>query len=193
MKIRDSLGRFISQEITSEQLVDYFCKKVDIFQSPDVCWEWKGEKTKAGYGRCRLIRKDSKSHDELAHRLSYRIHMGEDIPAKMCICHKCDNPACVNPTHLFLGTDKDNSDDKVKKNRQAQGENFREIIKKVIPRGEKHYLAKFSANDIKDICELRMLGLNFEEIAYIFNVSFTTVFNIVKKKTWTHIEREALN
>jgi hypothetical protein len=75
------------------------------------CIEWAGSKDKSGYGR---IQKLTVAHK--AHRLSYILNVGE-IPDGMEICHKCDNPSCVNPQHLFLGTTKDNAADRESKGR----------------------------------------------------------------------------
>lgn len=88
---------------------DKFFKKV---KKTEDCWEWLGCKTKLGYGSF---------GSEKAYRYSYKIHKGE-IPDKMCVCHSCDNPSCVNPDHLFLGTHQDNMSDMVSKGRQATGE-----------------------------------------------------------------------
>src|SRR6266446_4977936 len=82
------------------------------------CWEWIAFRRSEGYGRFSFNRKT-----EQAHRVSLKL-IGVIIPPKILVCHSCDNPPCVNPKHLFLGSDKDNSNDKVLKNRQggAKGE-----------------------------------------------------------------------
>lgn len=80
------------------------------------CIEWTKGVNRHGYGR---IRVGSKIH--LAHRVSYTLHVGP-IPEGLLVLHHCDNPKCINPKHLFIGTDQDNSDDKVRKNRHPHGE-----------------------------------------------------------------------
>jgi hypothetical protein len=79
---------------------------------PDQCWEWQGYRTPDGYGRLQRFR----GRMELAHRVAWESVKGP-IPDGMLVCHTCDNPPCVNPAHLFLGTHLDNARDKMAKGR----------------------------------------------------------------------------
>jgi DNA-binding transcriptional regulator YiaG len=105
----------------------------------------------------------------LVHRHIYEQCFGE-IPDALCVCHKCDNPKCINPEHLFLGTINDNVKDMVEKNRQAKG--------------EKNSSAKLKEQDITKIRKLYKKGLSTRKLAKLFNVGKSTIFCVVSKKTW---------
>lgn len=89
---------------------DRLLRKIKINDVTD-CWEWQGGKNNVGYG---MIRDEHGMRT--THRVSYEEHKG-NIPKGMCVCHSCDNPKCVNPDHLWLGTKKDNWQDMINKGR----------------------------------------------------------------------------
>lgn len=92
-------------------LLDKLLAKVLVNETTD-CWEFQGAKNNIGYG---MIRDDKKMRT--THRVSFEEHNGVKIPPGFCVCHTCDNPSCVNPLHLWLGTMKQNMDDMIAKGR----------------------------------------------------------------------------
>lgn len=98
----------------SRPLEERFWEKVEKTKS---CWNWKGCIGKGGYGHLWVTKRKC----EGAHRLSLKIH-GHEIPSRCVVMHKCDNPSCVNPDHLQIGSHRENQIDKVIKGRQAKGE-----------------------------------------------------------------------
>lgn len=144
-----------------------FKEKTDI-KSVDECWSWKGYKNPAGYGETCIdgVRMN-------AHIASWLYHFGE-ILSGLCVCHKCDNPACVNPHHLFLGTKIDNINDMVRKGRQASGINSG--------------ACKLKEEDVLQIREKYQTGQYTQRLlAKLYNVSQTTILSILKRRTWKHI------
>lgn len=133
----------------------------------DDCWEWQGGKQGRGYGRIRF-----QSHYLFVHRVSYELHHGP-IPTGLNVCHHCDNPSCVNPHHLFLGTQKENMQDMVKKQRQTIG--------------ERNGCSKLTENDVHQIRQMRLDGMIEREIADKFNVTRSAIAGILQGKTWKHI------
>jgi hypothetical protein len=129
------------------------------------CWLWTGNKTKFGYGFFKLNNKN-----RLAHRVSYEIYKG-GIPVKMCICHKCDNPSCVNPTHLFLGTQKENVADALQKSRHKIPDN----------RGENCGHAKLNWDKVTQIRKIyKNESTSMASIALAFGVSRSAVSFIIR-------------
>lgn len=133
------------------------------------CWLWTGEKGGKGYGRMTIAKKYL-----MAHRLSYELYVGP-IPSGMIICHTCDNPACVNPDHLWPGTDKTNAEDKMAKGRWACG--------KRVPGQELSY-ARLSDEDVYAIrADGRYLKLISEE----YGISAAHVNQIKTRIRWQHL------
>jgi len=139
------------------------------------CWLWTGSKDKDGYGGFT----DENRRNIRAHRASWIIHFGP-IPTGMNVCHKCDNPPCVRPDHLFLGTYQDNTIDMVNKGRHGGGG-------KGVSRGSRNGCAKLNEQQVLKIRDLLDKGEKTDIIAAKFKVYWLTIFNIKHRKTWKHI------
>ena len=131
------------------------------------CWIWKGATTSRGYGQ--LIDNNKKHY---AHRASYKAFVG-DIPDGMVVCHSCDNVYCVNPAHLFLGTQKDNLQDMANKGRSTKG--------------ERNPNSKLWVAQVKGIKLFIRAGCSDKELSLIFNVCRQTINNIRNGKVWSHV------
>lgn len=111
-----------------------FWQKVDRSGGQFACWQWTGSKRTFGYGH---FRAENKRRCD-AHRFSWEIHRGA-IPHGMCVCHSCDNPSCVNPAHLWLGTSQQNTADRHIKGRDAAGDvHYSRTQPERLCRGERH-------------------------------------------------------
>lgn len=114
----------------------------------------------------------------LAHRVAYEIENG-DIPELMNVCHTCDVPSCVNPAHLFIGTQRQNMLDMVAKGRHARAG----TINNKDQTGEKNISAKLKENQVTEIRSLYKT-ISIRKLAKKFNVSATCIHSIVNFKTW---------
>ena len=157
-----------------------FWKYVD--KSGD-CWLWTAGKFVQGYGAFNWSPKSqSKGLTRYAHRVSW-IFANGPIPEGMCVCHSCDNPACVNPDHLFLGTQADNMRDMRGKGRDSVAGLF--TARKT--QGEKNRKAKFTERDALVVKERLAAGECMTSIANDFNCPVSRVYDIKRGRTWTHI------
>lgn len=155
----------------NDALIKKFWARVD--KSGD-CWLWKNKVDNRGYGRF-YIKRGTLSSVE-ASRVSWIIANRIELNKSQFVCHKCDNPPCVRPDHLFLGAAKENAEDRASKgrNRNQNGElNDRSILKS------------------EDVIEIRRIfsekEMKIREIADKYKVSFYTIRNIVYMQSWKHI------
>lgn len=146
------------------------------------CWVWMGWLDKDGYGSTRVDGKAIK-----AHRASYIAYHGE-IPSEMCVCHKCDTPSCVNPDHLFLGSQLDNQTDKVNKRRQAKGLRHKASTHpETVKRGSNHFNTTLTEDDIIRIRRASKHGVGISDLAAAFGMSRSAMSDIIHNISWTHV------
>ena len=148
---------------------DRFWPKVAV-RGPDECWPWNAYLGRRGYGSIKAVNRRTL----YAHRVSWELAHGP-VPVGMCVCHKCDNPACVNPGHLFLGTHADNMADKAKKGRAPA------------IAGERHWWSKLTEDDIGFIRCWSSAGWSHGSLAKAIGVSRSAVTLIVTRKNWAHV------
>jgi hypothetical protein len=137
------------------------------------CWEWTGEENTNGYGR--FSHQEQKS---LAHRFSYELFFG-DVPAGLNVCHRCDNRKCVNPSHLWLGSQSANLSDAVSKGRMHRPDT----------RGHRNGNTTLTWEKVRAIRDLDSRGIRKFRIAKLFGVSPSTVTNITTLATWKEEHR----
>lgn len=140
------------------------------------CWYWIGARNDRGYG---VIGRGSRKQGIIkAHRIAYELFYFTKLEKDKCVCHTCDNPACVNPQHLFIGTQADNVADMI-----AKGRNVLPPIR----RGNKSNLARLNDKKISQIRKLANGGSSSRKIAKQFEVSNTTILQVVQRKSWRHV------
>jgi len=132
----------------------------------DGCWKWRPANGNQ-YGKFVFERGD----ERLAHRLSYETYV-EPIPKGLFVLHICDNKACVNPSHLFIGTQLTNMRDKVSKNRQ--------------PKGESHGASKLTESIIREIKSQDGI-VSQNKMALKYGLSQSSIWRIINNKTWQHL------
>ena len=143
-------------------IVQRFWDKVD--KTGD-CWEWTASRNRSGYGQFKLFdHGDGKQKVVEAHRLAWELARGP-IPDGLCVCHHCDNPGCVRPDHLFLGTHKDNAQDKHKKGRANLSQKYSDVM---IIRLREEYAS----------------GLSSNQLATKYNINRKTVLHIINGKSY---------
>ena len=159
---------YITNDGSSRQIEDTkrrFWAKVDK-QVPDSCWEWMDNRTSKGYGQANM-----RGYPTHAHRIAYMLanEIGK-LGSRDHVCHRCDNPPCCNPAHLFLGSPRDNMIDKTKKDRAG----------KIL-----------TAAQVKEIRSLYRRGnpsADMKVMSRRFGVSVDTIHKITSRKTWGHLD-----
>jgi hypothetical protein len=146
-----------------------FWSNVEIKDDCNACWEWKSVSGTSKYAVTKFNGKD-----EAVHRIAYRLSFS-DFPRELQVCHKCDNPPCCNPFHLFLGTFQDNVDDRERKGRNKLPHSL----------GEDHGNHKLTEKNVKEIRELyQTTSHNYRTLSEIYGVTFGAIRNVIKGRTW---------
>lgn len=166
----NNINKENTMKITLE-VVERFHEKW-IVNEKSGCWEWTASLAGKGYGQMKV---PGTRRQEYSHRISYMIHCGE-IPEGMQVCHTCDNPKCVKPSHLFLGTSGDNHLDMKEKGRHLNG--------------ERNKNAKLTEEQVRRIHKLSEQGMSQGKIGKAFGVSQGQVYRILHGIQWQHIYRE---
>ncbi len=134
---------------------------------PDECWEWLSYTNKEGYGKFGFDHKVLQ-----AHRFAFWFTTGV-WPGDLKVCHHCDNPGCVNPAHLWRGTDRDNSHDSVEKGRMHLGES--------------HGNSKLIEEDVLAIRAQYTAGVTTQQLADEYGVERSCIYKIVNRINWSHV------
>ncbi len=188
--------------MNTEQLARFKQKTVATLGALDTpCLVWTGAKDRKGYGQFSFTH----FHTVRAHRAVYEHYVGP-IPDGLLICHRCNNPSCVNHEHLYAGTQAENLQQMVEDGRSLKGDknpsrlhpelrprgqaNGAYTHPEARPRGEKHGMARTNEQDVKTISELYATGdYTQQDIAEKFGVARRTVSDIVRGRYWAEVER----
>lgn len=149
----------------------------------DECWPWTRGTFTSGYGAFKAQGRTMKSH-----RVAYYLANKVD-PVGCLVCHRCDNPICCNPSHLFLGTWAENMADRDQKRRTSRGpSHMAHIAPDRLPHGIEHHNSKMTP---ESVIELRSLyaagGISQEALGHRFGIDQTVVSRIVRRKTWRYV------
>ena len=155
-------------QLTDRQ-IKHLWSRIDVKSIPK-CWLWSGCTIKGGYGQISF-----NGILYLVHRIAYFVHTNED-PGLLKVCHSCDTPSCCNPHHLWIGTQTENIRDMVIKQRSPNNH------------GDRNPSAKLNERQVKQIRGLFKAGVERKELARQYNVSYSTIKYIVRRKSWSHIK-----
>lgn len=150
-----------------ESDAEHFWRRVKKDANKQGCWEWQGAKTKQGYGMSNICKLPTR----FTHRIAWFLVYGK-LPV-LQVLHKCDNPPCCNPEHLYEGTNDDNVRDRVNRGRQTKG--------------ECHYQAKLNDTKVRQIRNLLKAGQSCYKIAKMFQVDIHIITRIKKGEAWKHV------
>ncbi len=159
--------------IPDQKMLKRFWSKVNV-RCPDECWTWMGCKDKLGYGYIAVDKiRDGIMRIVRASRVSMMISLGRWLSSEEHVLHNCpgkDNPSCVNPAHLRIGTHQDNMKDVVRKHQS--------------PRGEEHCRSKLTNSEVRSMRRKRTRGWTMQRLADFYGLCIATVFDIIHVKSY---------
>ena len=158
-----------------------FLRKASLTPNESGCLNWMASRNKKGYGQFAVGRKPF-----LSHRVAFLLHYETD-PGGLQVLHRCDNPSCVNPDHLWLGTNEDNVRDresKCRNNPQRGDKNGARIHPERMPRGNNHGMSKVTA---AEVIIIRGDARTLTSIAADYGVTPSLISQIKRRKTWRHV------
>lgn len=162
--------------ITSPTVFERFLSKIDMSGGVGACWPWTAGRNGDGYGRFSVPQPGGGRRYVAATRVMIAALQGSEVPQTLVVRHTCDNPPCVNPAHLLVGTHLDNAHDMVERDRQA--------------RGEQHPKTSITETDVKDIRRRALNGESYSAIGRDLGLNVNTVLGIAKGRTWKHVSGE---
>ncbi len=167
------------------EIINRFWSRV---QKTEGCWVWQGATIKKGYGSFNPGSSRKGSNPWISSRFAWFVTFGV-IPIGLWVLHKCDNPPCCNPDHLFLGTVKDNAADARQKGRLPVGCNhWTHTHPEHLAKGENHHGAKLTATNALEIRSCFKIGNTSKaELGREFGVDRTTISRIIHRKIWAHV------
>lgn len=148
----------------------------DRVKKTDGCWLWTGGRTSEGYGCVRFH-----GRTDRAHRVAYEMTSGPIRPG-LCVCHRCDNPICVRPSHLFLGTNRENAQD-----RHAKGRTKNLDLARAMRGDRRYWTAKLSAAQVRAIRDAVSAGEQLVVVGRRFGVHHSTVSRIARRLYRTEV------
>jgi hypothetical protein len=175
---RNSLS--VKEYVTTHraQIQQYLLERITLNTLKE-CWDWTSTINHKGYGCVRLGHGRSGKFEVLSHRLSAMLFLDFSPTPGICVLHKCDNPLCCKPDHLFFGTKADNNRDRLEKGRSRLG----------VCRGSACGRAILMEADVKDIRQrYATTKISMKQLAREYNVAYNTIVRAIHRETWKHVK-----
>ena len=173
------------RHVRVKPVADRLWAKVDRSGGPDACWPWIGHRSPPGYGQISQRNGSGGWRKIGTHRAALELSLGRPLLSGESACHRCDNPPCCNPAHLFVGTQRENAADAKTKGRIRSGDRHgSRLHPERILRGEAQPNAKLTTTQVEEIRRRHRPGLN-QPLAKEFGVNESTIRSIIQHKTWS--------